>query len=168
MSEIEFDPVDEMTVGASGEPGSRVFMLQARRGAETVTVILEKTQAIALSRQTFDLLTRIGWPDRSETPDPPDLDEMQAPLWRVGTIAIAYDEERDLVMVECRELVEEEDDGSRARFWLTRPQFLALGRKGLEVAAQGRPTCPYCWQPIDADGHFCIATNGHGRREESF
>jgi uncharacterized repeat protein (TIGR03847 family) len=167
MTEMEFDPVDEITVGAVGEPGGRVFMLQAKLGLDTATFILEKDQAVALARQTFELLTRIGFPDRSEAGEAPDLDESDEPRWRVGTIAIAYEEERDLVMIECRELIEPEEEGGRARFWLTRAQFIALGRRGLEVAAQGRPTCPYCWQPIDPDGHFCVATNGHGRGEQA-
>jgi uncharacterized repeat protein (TIGR03847 family) len=163
MSEIEFDPVDLITVGAVGEPGERVFMLQARREAASATLVLEKAQVVALARETFELLSRVGFPERSETEEAPPLDETEEPLWRVGTIAIAYEEERDLIMVECREIMPEEEEGERARFWVTRTQFVGLGRRGLEVAAQGRPTCPYCWQPMDPSGHFCVATNGHGR-----
>jgi uncharacterized repeat protein (TIGR03847 family) len=164
VSEIEFDPVDQITVGAVGEPGERTFMIQARRGVDTTTLVLEKAQVVALARETFELLSRVGFPERSETQEAEELDETHEPMWRVGTIAIAYEEERDLIMVECRELVpEEEEMGERARFWVTRSQFVGLGRRGLEVAAQGRPTCPYCWQPMDPSGHFCVATNGHGR-----
>jgi uncharacterized repeat protein (TIGR03847 family) len=57
------------------------------------------------------------------------------------------------------------DDGApaagRVRFWATRDQMLALARHGAQVCSQGRPTCRYCDQPIDPEGHVCSAMNGH-------
>lgn len=168
MSQIELDPVDSITVGAVGEPGSRTFMIQAIKGADLLTLVLEKTQVVALGREVFDLLGRIGFPERSDATEASDIDETNAPEWRVGAIAIAFERERDLIMMEMRELVPEDDEGgARARLWLTRAQFLAIGSKAFEVAAQGRPTCPYCWQPIDPDGHFCFRSNGHGGRVQA-
>jgi hypothetical protein len=32
---------------------------------------------------------------------------------------------------------------------------------GLQVAAQGRPICGNCGEPIDPAGHFCPRSNGH-------
>jgi 5-methylcytosine-specific restriction endonuclease McrA len=29
------------------------------------------------------------------------------------------------------------------------------------VVAAGRPTCQFCGQPIDPDGHICPRSNGH-------
>jgi len=52
-------------------------------------------------------------------------------------------------------------DGGRVRFWATRDQMLALARHGAQVCGQGRPTCRYCDQPIDPEGHVCAAMNGH-------
>ena len=45
----DFDEVDAFTVGAIGQPGSRVFFLQARRGTVRVTVKCEKQQASAIA-----------------------------------------------------------------------------------------------------------------------
>jgi len=47
------------------------------------------------------------------------------------------------------------------RFWATKDQMLALARQGAAVCAAGRPTCQFCGNPIDADGHMCPAMNGH-------
>ncbi len=47
------------------------------------------------------------------------------------------------------------------RFWATREQMLALARHGAQVASKGRPTCRFCDQPIEPDGHVCAAMNGH-------
>ncbi len=47
------------------------------------------------------------------------------------------------------------------RFWATREQMLALARHGAQVASKGRPTCRFCDQPMDPEGHVCAAMNGH-------
>ena len=41
--------VDKLTVGTVGEPGRRVFLLQARHAGQVVTLKLEKSQTAALS-----------------------------------------------------------------------------------------------------------------------
>jgi uncharacterized repeat protein (TIGR03847 family) len=168
MTLIEFNPVDHITVGAVGPPGERIFMLQARRGEEVVTLLVEKEQVVALGRYGLELLSRLG----HRFPANPDPNEMTVaegsdPVFRVSEIAIAYQDPADLILIECRELVEEEEaDPARARFWVTQDQLAALGRHGLELAAQGRPVCPYCWQPMDPSGHLCPARNGGARREQ--
>jgi uncharacterized repeat protein (TIGR03847 family) len=58
---------------------------------------------------------------------------------------------------------EAHDDAERGliRFWATREQMLALARHAAQVCSAGRPTCRFCDQPIDPDGHICPAMNGH-------
>lgn len=173
---IEFDPVASIVVAATGEPGSRLFMVQARGEGEVVTLIVEKFQIIELAREAFALLSEIGFPREEPAPPAEEFDEDHDPSWRTGRISFAYEEPRDQVVLEFREILpaeevpgEEVEDpeqllGDTARFWLSRSQFAELGRQGLEVASQGRPVCPYCWQPMEPDGeHFCVASNGHGR-----
>ena len=46
---IEFDDVDEFSATAVGEPGSRVFFLNARSGGERVSVRCEKQQVKAIA-----------------------------------------------------------------------------------------------------------------------
>jgi uncharacterized repeat protein (TIGR03847 family) len=46
----------------------------------------------------------------------------------------------------------------------TREQMFALSRHSAAVVEQGRPTCQFCGNPIDPEGHPCPAMNGHSSR----
>ena len=176
---IELDPVDRITAGAIGEPGQRVFYLQGRQAERLVTILVEKQQVELLSASLVEILARSG----KETGQGPSEEEMELeepviPEWRAGRLSVGYDEDRDLVLLECEEITadaeeddeEEEplpplDEPARVRFWATREQALALARHGAEVAAAGRPRCELCGNPIDPDGHICPALNGHSASE---
>lgn len=182
MDDIEFDTVDRITVGAIGPPGGRTFYLQARQGLQQVTLVVEKDHVIALSEGTEEIFKAEGYPPQPLEWDAESmaLEEPVTPEFRVGTIAIGYAEDRDLVLIECRaagtspmitedDLDEPEDDldddgnaGSSARFWITRAQLQALAAHGMTVASQGRPLCPLCRVPMaDPENHVCYASNGH-------
>lgn len=172
---IELDPVDRITAGAVGEPGERTFFLQGRKGDRMVTLLVEKGQVQQLAAAVVEILSRIG-ADPSEEPDTSamDLEPPLEPEWRAGRLAIGYEEDRDLLVLEVEEFVPEaEDDDAESpledegpepgmvRFWATKDQMLALARHSAAVCAAGRPTCQFCGNPIDADGHMCPAMNGH-------
>lgn len=177
---MELERAERITAAAVGEPGHRTFYLQARTGTELVTVVLEKQQVELLAASILELLSRI---DRETGTGPTDeeLEELEEPLeprFRVGRLSIGYEEEHDLILLELEELLaeeeeEEEGEGSsepadlteaeRIRLWATREQMLALSRHGAAVAARGRPTCQFCGNPIDPEGHTCPAMNGHPR-----
>jgi uncharacterized repeat protein (TIGR03847 family) len=174
---VELGPLDRITTDAVGEPGHRTFYLQARMGAELVTVIVEKQQIELLSASILDILERVG----KETDEGPGEEEMELEepldaLWRVGRLSIGYAEDRDRMLLELEELVPEIEDEEVAegvveeveppeprtiRLWATRAQMLALSRHGAAVAERGRPKCRYCDNPIDPEGHACPAMNGH-------
>jgi uncharacterized repeat protein (TIGR03847 family) len=168
---VELDPVDRITGGAVGEPGERVFYLQARQGERLVTIIVEKQQVQLLAATVVDILARLGKEVEDVAAEGAmDLEEPLIPEWRAGRLGIGYEEDRDLVLLEAEELLadddEEEDEepaGEQVRFWATRPQMLALARHGAAVAAAGRPECRYCGNPMDPEGHICPAMNGHGQ-----
>ncbi|MGH2769075.1 MAG: DUF3090 family protein [Actinomycetota bacterium] len=165
---IEFSSVDRITFGAVGPPGERAFYLQARRGDESVTLKVEKEHVVALGRGSEVLLTRLGFPEPRLARDAPAmaLEEPFEPAFNVGSMALAYVEDRDLVLIECEEQSPEDEEGdvSNARFWITRGQLEALGAHGLEVAAKGRPICPVCNLPMDEAGHQCFRLNGRRSR----
>jgi uncharacterized repeat protein (TIGR03847 family) len=54
-------------------------------------------------------------------------------------------------------------DADRVRMWATREQMLSLSRQGALVCSRGRPTCQFCGNPLDPEGHVCPAMNGHGQ-----
>lgn len=161
--DIEFDPADRITVGAVGPPGERTFMLQASKGAEEVSLVIEKSDALAFGEASRPILEAFGPPEDTVEDEALIFDEDNVPAWRVGTIEVAYSEERDLVLLLCRELVDEDEQGSTARFWVTRGQFIALASRAVVVASQGRPVCPLCRKPVEDEDHQCFAVNGHRR-----
>jgi len=173
---FEFDPADRVTTGAVGEPGQRVFLLQASKGLTQQTWVLEKEQVIALGRGSYELLVQIGQhemtrellgsgPLGSSSPEFTEAMALQpdAPAFRIDpqSMTIRYDEERNMVEVSFSELVAEEGDlPTTVKLWVTPRQLAALGVQGMKVAAKGRPLCPLCGNPIDPDGHKCPSSNG--------
>jgi uncharacterized repeat protein (TIGR03847 family) len=176
---LNFDPVDHITVDAIGQPGQRIFYLQARQGAQTATLIIEKFQLESLRMGLTELFEEI----RANFPNLPapdtHLDESRMailppldPLFRVGDMGMVFDDERDLVCLIAREMdpasrilndeeLEVAQDGNVVRFWCTRAQMLELQMWSALVIARGRPICPQCQQPMEPEGHFCPKKNGH-------
>jgi uncharacterized repeat protein (TIGR03847 family) len=178
--ELDFDPVDAITVGVEGEPGARVFFLEARQGSQLCNLVVEKIQLQELGGQLLQLLEPSpGQPNAAPEPltrpgDPPG--------WRVGNIQLSLDEEGGqctLLLEERRALdldegeeeseqtdqAEEDDDPSlrAARLVATIAQLRALAERSLQVIEGGRAICPICHLPIDPSGHVCPASNGRHR-----
>lgn len=162
-SSFEIPEVDHLTAGAIGPPGTRVFYLQARQGTHVVSLRLEKTQVAALVAYLAGMLADM--PPLGEIQSTGmDLIEPVVAEWVVGTLGVTYDEDADRVVIVAEELVEEGEEGARARITATREQVAALSVHGAEAVAAGRPPCPLCGQPLDAEGHTCPRLNGHRPR----
>jgi uncharacterized repeat protein (TIGR03847 family) len=156
------DP-DRFTAGTVGEPGHRVFYLQAGSATATVTLLLEKTQVGALAEYLADMLADLPTAPDHERPGPEDM-ALREPVdhaWVVGSIGVAYDEDDDRVMLVAEELGEEDADNATARLRLTRGQAAAFVDHARELVAAGRPPCPFCGRPLDPEGHVCPRSNGH-------
>jgi uncharacterized repeat protein (TIGR03847 family) len=166
--QIDLNPATHLTVGTVGPPGQRTFFLQGSRGVQTVSLVIEKEQAILLAG-TLDSflqdLERKHPPTRRESNDPVWLDmrlrEPVEELFRVGNMGLGYSEEEDLVVLIAYELVEEGEEPNVVSFWASRAQIGSLVKHVTEVVKQGRPICGNCGQPIDPEGHFCPQRNGH-------
>lgn len=159
------------TAGTVGEPGQRVFFVQAADAAVTVTLKVEKTQVAALAQYMAELLADLPPVPDEEVPHDLELLEPVVAEWVVGTIGVAFDEHRDRMVVTFQEIqvVEESDEpilepddaGSLATVVVTRGQSLAFVRRAAELVSSGRPPCTLCGRPLDPQGHVCIKTNGH-------
>jgi len=170
-TEIDLRPVTHITTDAIGQPGKRIFYLQGWQEEKTVTLIVEKLQIQTLAVGVEQFLAEIQqkFPDISDASTEYNEEMMHInppidPLFRVGEMGLGYDAEDDLVVLIARELIPESGDASQAsvvRFWCTRSQVRAMCHWGIEVASRGRPICPQCGQPMDAEGHFCPKKNGH-------
>ena len=182
---IELNPVSHITAGYIGVPGQRTFYLQARKGKTLISLLLEKEQVTALAQSVLQLIEHLdqNFPAMSTAVLPRNmaLEHPISPLFRVGQMGLGYDQERDLLVlviqelqtiddddedddVEAMETEADEDDAERGnvvRLWASRGQMEAMARHAADVVKQGRPVCPLCNQPINADGHFCPPRNGH-------
>lgn len=179
--EIDIDPCDHITSDAIGQPGQRVFYIQALQADKTYTVIIEKTQlqSIAVGIEQFLAEVSRQNPSLEEASSDYVEDEMRInppvdPAFRVGEIGLGYDQTRDRVVLFVREVQAEDQEqapdpapdsetetGTVYRFWCTRTQLRKLARWGVELANRGRPMCPQCGQPMEPEGHFCPKKNGH-------
>ena len=85
------------------------------------------------------------------------------PAWIVAALGAGYDRDGDRVVLEARELLEEEtsEEPAVARFHITRAQAAAFVERVPALMQAGRPICPVCHHPKDPDGHVCSRSNGH-------
>ncbi|CAN5244725.1 DUF3090 domain-containing protein [soil metagenome] len=169
MSEsFEIGSPASFTAGAVGEPGQRVFYLQALSGGLVVSLKCEKQQVGALAEYLAGILADLPDSDDSELSGPTELVEPVVPEWTIGSLAVAWDEAAERVVLVAEEMLTEESteagvEAASARIRLTREQvaaFIATTRSLLEA---GRPPCPICGGPLDPEGHVCPRSNGHRR-----
>jgi uncharacterized repeat protein (TIGR03847 family) len=161
---------DVFTAGTVGPPGQRVFYLQVREDALTITLRCEKQQVAALAEYFDGLLEDLEPAPFGLIAADLTLVEPIHELWTVGGIGVAYDEPNDRVVVVLEELTEtddEEDTGggedsdatAAVKVQLSRAQVSAFVRHSRALVAAGRPACRFCGLPIDPDGHPCPRMN---------
>lgn len=158
---FELPSVDGITFGTVGEPGQRVFYVQAWAGRTVVTLKLEKQQVAGLATALKEVLADL--PAESSPVAAPGLQPPIEAAWVVGGIGISvFDEATQRLTLLFEELAAEEDVvGATAHLGVTIAQLVALVERGEELVAGGRPNCPLCGNPMNPDGHVCPKTNGH-------
>ena len=173
-----FNDISRFTVGTVGLPGERTFYLQFKSGNIVISASLEKSQVAALSERLNYMLKEIRLVHplaprpqllRDSLPlEMPVMDE-----FRIGSIAIFFDEESELIQIDLREinLKEEEIDEDLPvlneveviRLFITASQAKTFYDRAELVIAAGRQPCPFCAFPIDPQGHLCARANGYRR-----
>jgi conserved hypothetical protein len=190
MPVFDYDPPDRFVAGAVGQPGSRAFFLQARGAGRVTTVGLEKFQVAVLADRLDELLDEVLRRSGGLAPVPAmapadltDKSPLDVPFdedFRVGTMALAWDPETSQVVIEAQEITDEDDEEAEAvepppdddrpepavlRVRISAGAARAFTQRALEIVAAGRPPCPLCGQPLDAEGHICVRLNGHRAQE---
>jgi uncharacterized repeat protein (TIGR03847 family) len=166
---FELPRPDRFTAGTIGEPGQRIFFLQAMGEGRLVTLKCEKQQVGALAEHLAALLADLPVPGDDEV-GATDVDFVEPSVaeWVVGRMGVAWDEGDDRLVLQCEEmlLVDEEeeepddiDPPAIARFRLTRAQVAAFVGVARELVSSGRPACYLCGGPMDPDGHACPRLN---------
>jgi uncharacterized repeat protein (TIGR03847 family) len=176
MTRQEYVDPQRFVAGTVGEPGQRVFFLQAHDGPRTTSAALEKEQVRVLAERLdamLDMLVRRGADETVPmvpADDDKDADPLETPVeedFRVSVLRIAWDSDAERVLIEAASEPAEDDDelsgdvlsvrisGSVARAFVSRAE---------SVVAAGRPPCPFCTLPLDPEGHICPRQNGYRRR----
>ena len=100
--EIDLRPVTHITTDAIGQPGKRVFYIQAWQDERTITLIIEKLQIQSLAVGLEQFLVELGrqFPNLAESSASYDEDKMHIhppvdPLFRTGELGLGYDAEAD-------------------------------------------------------------------------
>ena len=183
---LEFRLPERFVVGTVGMPGDRTFFLQVRSAGQIVSVSFEKQQASMLADRIDQLLDEVaGTRGSAETiPDKApvaliDNAPLDVPLeedFRVGAMALGWDEANSLVVIEAHavtdvdgfeppELGDDDADGpDTLRVWVAAGYARAFAQRTRSVVSSGRPACPFCQQPLDPQGHVCPRANGYKRR----
>jgi hypothetical protein len=153
-----YDDPERFVAGTVGEPGARTFFLQARAGHRLTSVACEKEQVMALAEP---------------------LEQPIEEEFRAGTMTLAWEADAERVVIEVFAVVTgdqadleetdpvaaamESEDAEVFIVRITEEQARAFARRAVALVASGRPSCPFCGRPIDADGHICPRANGYRR-----
>ncbi|HPZ49142.1 MAG TPA: DUF3090 domain-containing protein [Propionibacteriaceae bacterium] len=182
-----FDDPDRFVTGTLGEPGARVFYLQARQDGRIVSVVVEKEQVRAMADHFDTTLEQVARLD-DEVEIPPardtarDLAPLELPLveeFRVGTIGIGWDTSSRRFFLELSSVVEVEstndpvdllaavteppEPDESLTILLTPEQARDFVPRARYFVQAGRPPCPFCQQPIGPGGHICPRADGYRR-----
>ena len=184
-----FDPPERFVAGTVGPPGSRTFFLQARSGARVTSVSLEKQQVAALAERVDELLDEVMASDQTTAMIPAvaplgleDTHPLEQPIeeeFRAGTMTLSWDPDDQRIVIEVFPFTEAAvvtPDQVDQDFEEPEPEEVFLVRidagharafvkRAAQVIDAGRPSCPFCGNPIDPDGHLCVRANGFRRRD---
>jgi uncharacterized repeat protein (TIGR03847 family) len=149
-TKLDLNPVDFITIGTIGPKGKRIFHLQAGHNDRLVSFLIEKEQAWALSDAIREFLADLDERDSMTTSVEMagmdmDLREPIQPMFPVGQLGLAYDDDEDKVILIAQKVTDseaedEEEDPDVVRMWCTRRQMKALGLHALDIVEQGRPS----------------------------
>jgi uncharacterized repeat protein (TIGR03847 family) len=185
-----YDAPDRFVAGTVGQPGERTFFLQAREGNRITSVACEKQQVSVLAEHLDRVLDEVLRRSAGEVDVPPasskarDTDPLDAPIteeFRVGTMTIAWDPSIDRIVIELFSNVDVDEESNRATaapsaeepdeidadevfvVKITASYARDFVARAQALVAAGRPSCPFCLQPIDPHGHICPRANGYRR-----
>jgi len=149
-----FNRPDRVAVGAIGEVGERLFLLQFRQDKRLVVAKCEKQQLAVFAQWVSDVFDDLGRP--GHLPEDLDLEPEYEIDLTLGEISIGLDDDRRVHVVAASADEQDELDVTLSREWAG-----ALAIAITRLIEAGRPPCPLCGFPLDARGHDCPRTNGN-------
>ncbi|MCS5736235.1 DUF3090 domain-containing protein [Herbiconiux daphne] len=177
-----FDWPDRVVVGTIGLPGERTFYLQVRSGSQIVSAALEKEQSALLAEKIDEILDELMVNEGNQFSVPAvtpvelvDNEPLEQPVdeeFRTGAIGLGWDPTTAQVVIEAYPLVivdaDDVDDLAELDELEVEPAEMllvrlpvgaarAFAKRTREIVGAGRPLCPLCGNPMDADGHICAS-----------
>ena len=172
---FDFDEPDHFTVGTVGEPGHRIFFLQAAQSGSVATLRLEKQQVAALAEYLAGILADLpdadaGAVEAGSRSSPPSRNGSSAPLGRrlrggdrpdpaggrrADPPGRGRGSDDDLLESDVPTGAPDDefgDDSATARFRLTRAQVAGFIARAATLVLSGRPICPLCGDPSTLTG----------------
>jgi uncharacterized repeat protein (TIGR03847 family) len=142
-----------------------------------VSIALEKQQSALLAEKIDEILDQLitveGNPFSVPTGTPVELvdnDQLEAvqEQFRTGAMSLGWDPTTAQVVIEAYPIADvgaddnyeslDEDGADAAEMLLVRMPVgtaRAFAKRTREIVGAGRPACPLCGYPMDADGHTC-------------
>ena len=142
-----------------------------------MSIALEMQQSALLAEKIDEILDQLitveGNPFSIPTSTPIELvdnDQLEAvqEQFRAGAMSLGWDPTTAQVVIEAYPITDvdaDDNDESLAKDGANEPEMLlvrmpvgtarAFAKRTREIVGAGRPTCPLCGYPIDADGHIC-------------
>jgi uncharacterized repeat protein (TIGR03847 family) len=163
--QYDFGRVDQIDAEAIGPAGQRRFRLTVLADDKSASLWMEKEQVAALATAMEQQLVRSNRPRsrarRTDEDEPP----LPLPLnpsvdFRVGQLALGYDEERALFVLQAYGREGDADGQVTLTCTADHDQARRLIRKISSLMSSGRPVCPLCGAAIEGE-HHCPRSNGH-------
>ena len=142
-----------------------------------MSIALEKQQSALLAEKIDEILDQLmtveGNPFSVPTNTPIELvdnDQLEAvqEQFRTGAMSLGWDPTTAQVVIEAYPIADvdaddndeplDEGGANESEMLLVRMPVgtaRAFAKRTREIVGAGRPTCPLCGYPIDADGHIC-------------
>ena len=176
-----------------GSPVSGRSSCRLGPGNQVTSVALEKQQVQILGERVAELLDELIQSEDAQATIPAmtpvdliDNEPLDQPIeeeFRAGTITLSWDADDERVVIEVFPVAEVEvelpveaaeqelidlpiEEPEPEEVLLVRmPAAMArsFAARAESVVSAGRPPCPFCGGPMDADGHLCPRANGYRR-----
>lgn len=161
----DFGLVRGIDTQSFGQPGQRTFRLRiVGSDGDTASVWLEKEQLQALSLALKQMMAQLEYDAEPPLADAGEFPTVASHDFRAGRMGMGFHSSDRTVILYLFEVTAEEEDDATLQARMTQEQAASLSRQLDEVIVGGRPICSLCGNPIDAEGHMCVRTNGHSKQ----
>ncbi len=163
----DFGLASRLEADAEGPPGKRTFRLLVTGRQGTASLWLEKEELRALGIAMDQLLARVSgrtqWKLYGTQPEPyePAESAPATPMveFKVGQLSLGYETDSRMFVLLVHDSEDDPEGPATFTCLASATQIRALSQRIESVVSAGRPTCPVCGDPIDAEGHFCVRQN---------